>query len=253
MVAARRTLMWKPEARRRSVVGALLLGTLAVLGCPNGVGVTCPAGQALCGANCVFINVDAQNCGTCGMACPPTLACINGACGCPAGLINCSSTCVNPMSDNLNCGACGGACAAGQVCSAGACALSCGANLLLCSGICADPQVDRANCGGCGQACSADFFCVAGKCVFACPPPHIKCIPDGGASPDGTVCTDPRFDRLNCGGCSIRCPTGAEDPTSCCDGACVDLNTSNSHCGFCGHTCDVANGFQCFGGNCFAT
>lgn len=54
----------------------------------------CYGGKQACGTgvvpDCVDLKTDAQNCGTCGHACPATMTCINGACDCPPGKFKCT-------------------------------------------------------------------------------------------------------------------------------------------------------------------
>jgi len=51
----------------------------------------------------------------------------------------------------------------------------------------------------------------------------------------------PRRHRFRC-----ACPDGHQ----WCDGACVDVRTSNIHCGACGEVCDTDSGFACLSGAC---
>ena len=101
---------------------------------------SCPAGQMLCGAQCVN-EADPSNCGSCGYVCPKINdipACTAGACtigSCLASFADCNSSpndgCeVNTFSDPNNCGTCGHACLQGETCSSGSC--TCGAGLTLC-------------------------------------------------------------------------------------------------------------------------
>jgi hypothetical protein len=234
----------------RIAYGIVLVAVIALLGCPNSVGVTCPNGQQYCNGQCLMVDTDAKNCGACGKPCPAGLGCFAGTCGCPAGLATCTEMCVNTQQDNLNCGACGQACPAGNVCSGGTCKPGCTANLLLCGNICVDPQSDGKNCGTCGHGCDPGNYCVGGNCVLACAPPLLVCMPDGGTSPGG-ICVDKNVDRNNCGGCGNACPLieGSGRQLDCC-GSCVDLNTDRQNCGTCGHKCMPTD--FCSSGNCLA-
>src|SRR5262245_45106248 len=125
-----------PVTRRsRSMISGrpsvLPLVTLVLLAadCPNRAGITCPNGQMFCGNRCIYVMNDPANCGGCGLACPGSLACINGTCGCPMPLSNCGNVCVDENVDGNNCGACGSSCQPGTVCSMAACAVTCGKNL----------------------------------------------------------------------------------------------------------------------------
>lgn len=66
---------------------------------------------------------------------------------------------------------------------------------------------------------------------------------DGMANENFTLATD----EENCGACGVRCAAGLQ----CCDGRCVNTNTSNSDCSVCGRQC--APGQTCCGGGCVNT
>jgi len=114
------------------------------------------------GSACIDLRTDAQNCGTCGQACPSTATCVDGGCACPGGLAACGSGCADLASDPDNCGACGAPCG-DLFCLTGACSADCGA-LASCSGACIDIMTDSRNCGACGADCGAGASCVAGMC-----------------------------------------------------------------------------------------
>jgi hypothetical protein len=71
------------------------------------------------------LQVDADNCGQCGLACGDGVSC-------------CGGECVQLESDVEHCGMCGNACGNGVSC---------------CAGSCVDTQTDAAHCGGCGIDC----------------------------------------------------------------------------------------------------
>jgi hypothetical protein len=147
---------------------AVSAAVLFFAGCPNGAGITCPEGEALCLGQCVALGNDVANCGACGNVCPSTLACIQGACGCPVGLSQCGDACVDPMNDPNNCGTCGTACGQDEFCVGGACVFGCPAPLTVCTSagnVCVDTQNDPNNCGGCGTVCPQFNICCAGTCV----------------------------------------------------------------------------------------
>jgi len=235
-------------ARVRIFAGLLLVAALAMIGCPNSAGVTCPNGQQYCDGKCLFIATDPRNCGACGMSCQAGLGCFDSKCGCPAGLATCNEMCVNTAQDNLNCGSCGNACPAGNVCMGGMCKPGCTGSLLLCGTSCVDGQNDPKNCGMCGKTCDVNNFCVGGQCVFGCPSPLIVCTPDAGAT-SMLMCIDSAVDPNNCGGCGTRCSDlAAEGSSFACCGKCVDVFHDTANCGTCGHACTT--GGQCIGGNC---
>ena len=71
------------------------------------------------------------------------------------------------------------------------------------------------------------------------PPPDVA--PDTAPPPD--VVTPPP----DGGGCATECTGGRV----CCEGTCVDAQTSNAHCGRCGAVCDPPNGAPaCVAGAC---
>jgi hypothetical protein len=93
-------------------------------GCGSSSSDKCLGSSTKCDGTCVSLDTDQQNCGACGNACDPGLACSAGHCvaTCAEGFASCDgSTCANLQLDWNNCGACGNACAADQVCAAGTC------------------------------------------------------------------------------------------------------------------------------------
>jgi hypothetical protein len=114
-------------------------GTIFFDGAPPDTGVLCgPGGQCgcppyeqFCNGACVVTNLDPQNCGACGRACPAGQACSSGVCSAnctttPNGgdqqILKCGPLCVDKWTDNKNCGACGNDCTANnQVCVGGMC------------------------------------------------------------------------------------------------------------------------------------
>jgi hypothetical protein len=211
----------------------------------TGLPGSCPVGQQTCGGVCVDTTSNVSNCGACGMVCPPTSACVAGACGCAPGQMLCNGSCADPV------------------------ACSCPSGWQFCNGACADVQTDAANCGGCGRPCAAGQVCDAGQCrapdsnactttcgggrtcqqgMCVCPPAQDFCA---GA------CTDTQTSDDHCGACDAACEGGkvceggscacAEGQTEC-DGECVDLQTSLAHCGMCGRACMM--GDACTAGRC---
>ncbi len=85
----------------------------------------CAAGQILCGAACVNLSEDADNCGACGKSCEARL-CVKGVCAptlsCPSKLLRCAGSCVDTLTSALHCGACDKPCTAPNiVCMLGKC------------------------------------------------------------------------------------------------------------------------------------
>jgi hypothetical protein len=85
-----------------------------------------------------------------------------------------------------------------------------------CGAACANTQVSNLNCGMCGRACSATQTCVFGNCVTlggACPMGQVRCAGGGIMLP---ACVDTQTSNTHCGMCGSACPTG----TTCMAGAC---------------------------------
>jgi len=78
---------------------------------------TCPPYQISCNGMCISGN-DPNNCGGCGVKCPPSQVCWANGCAntCPEGLNACNGWCVDLDTDNDNCGMCGKMCPMGQGC-----------------------------------------------------------------------------------------------------------------------------------------
>jgi sulfatase modifying factor 1 len=109
--------------------------------CLNGVCGACPNGQVGCNGLCVDEHADADNCGGCGVVCPPEAICQNAACvPCPSGQNGCGAACID--------GTC--PCPNGQT---------------LCADLCVDAQTDPDFCGACDNSCPGSApFCRNGAC-----------------------------------------------------------------------------------------
>ncbi len=116
---------------------------------------------------------------------------------CSNGKTLCGASCVDTSSDGDNCGDCGAACAAGQRCQGGTCTC----NGEACAGCC-----DGAAC----RTGDSDELC----------------------GTNGAVCEECTGGR-SCQSGSCQCPTGQHF----CAGACVNLQTDESHCRECGREC----------------
>lgn len=207
----------------------------------------CPAGLNVCSNQCVDLQGDNNNCGSCGNACAAPLACVRGTCQCPGGDVLCGRSCVSLSIDRANCGACGVVCSMTQSCLTGTC--SCRPGLSVCgAAACTNLQADANNCGACGVACAPGQLCIDGVCGMQCNAPNTVC---------GGGCVNTNTDRFNCGGCGMACGIGASCQNgrcSCaagellCDGRCVDRQTDNANCGACGNDCTA--GRTCVGGSC---
>ncbi len=159
----------------------------------------CPAGLSLCGGACTNVRFDPRNCGGCGMVCPDTTYCVNGACTCPAGQSLCNGRrCTDPRSDPDWCGpsGCGRPCQAVpdgmRGCQAGRCVYTCNVNftptvggcthcglvneppcdppspcapgLAFCAGLCRNFNIDRNHCGACNAQCPPSLNCISAAC-----------------------------------------------------------------------------------------
>ncbi len=129
-----------------------------------------------------------------------------------------------------------------------------------------DLSTDLANCGACGRACEGrggTAFCEAGTCLLSCDPGRANC--DGDLS---NGCETDLSAPETCGGCDRACPDSApsclreggffECVVECglsqtlCEGSCVNLENSRSHCGTCGNECflDPHGRVECSSGSC---
>jgi len=187
--------------------------------------------------------------------------------GFTAGVLSCDLCAVddtgccnaNLLNDVDHCGSCHAPCdaTAADTCLGGSC--SCGLNLpcatgdTCCDGGCVQVENDITNCGGCGIACDAtdSNACVNGDCSCGGGP---VCDVAAGAECCTTSCKYTDTDVTNCGGCGIACHIsetcqngncwcgsnpGCTAGQGCCNGSCVDLDTTQN-CGSCGNVCGAA-------------
>ena len=105
--------------------------------------VTCGAGEALCGTECVDVSSDPARCGDCETSCGASEVCSAGVCAtsCPPGQEACDGGCFDTGTSRAHCGACGVACGDGEetnaersTCTAVTCS----------SGIIEQPRADEA-------------------------------------------------------------------------------------------------------------
>ena len=219
---------------------------------------------------------DANNCGTCGSACPVypplhmTSRCIEGGCALECfnetmsfgktDWRNCNAKVddgceVDVWSDAQNCGTCGNACAAGQRCIEGQC--GCPPGKTDCDGICVDLQSDNGNCGTCGNYCfdppdacpgaytkNAQYACSKGTCGhLGCSGNAADCNGDitkfakPACGGDGCEVADLTTDKDNCGACGNKCTGPGEE--------CVDEGSGPK----CAVPCASTNTTLC-GGEC---
>jgi peroxiredoxin len=117
-----------------------------------------------------------------------------------------------------------------------------------CGGRCV-PLTDPAHCGGCGRECPPATVCVNGQCVGGdgsgtdTGGTGTCTCPPGQTCCDG-ACTDLNTEETHCGRCDQPCPQGQ----TCCGGECKDLDRDPRNCGRCGKRCPA--GFVCSNGTC---
>lgn len=227
--------------------------------------LTCPFPNNTCGPGgtnlCTDLQTDEQHCGNCTTTCVSGTQCVAGACTpCGSGLTACAAptnACVNLQTDNGNCGACNTSCGAGQTCNQGTC---CGQGETACTpgnpNSCRNLQNDPDNCGQCGKVCSSGV-CSNGAC--ACDTNQTMCDPVVG--PD--YCATTSIDPNNCGQCGKQCAANeacvsggcvstCPAPLVKCGNECVNIESSNAHCGGCNIPCDTATGKGCSARSCVA-
>jgi hypothetical protein len=208
----------------------------------------CSADQAECADQSVFLQSNATNCGSCGVACGPGASCVQGQCACPTGQVSCNANaCTDVTRDSANCGSCGNSCGAGQSCSNGTCL--CQPGYGSCDAGCTDLATDIANCGACGVVCSTGQLCAGTGC--SCQDNLTSC---------GASCVDTTSSAANCGACGTVC--GGTTPfcslgtcaaecavgLQACGNDCVDTQNSVENCGQCGLACSA--GQICSSGSC---
>ena len=113
-----------------------------------GYSLTCEetAERTQCGARCISVQADVDNCGGCGVRCGSGGSCVDGVCECP-GLDgrDCGGVCRDVSVDASNCGGCGVVCDDGDFCTEGVCGPP------ACPGGCA-PGLECVAPGVCGVA-----------------------------------------------------------------------------------------------------
>ncbi len=200
--------------RRALAASALVLAGVALAaGCGSEsalVGGECTAGLSQCSLRCVDLSRDPTNCGACGRACDPGVACLAGAC----------ATGANGPDATIDPGDAGNVDGAGGDGSRGDGASSDGDAS---DGASGDGSPDSAGDAGTspdGAACHPPYTTVdqCGDCLTACVLPNDACLPVGA---DG----------------SYRCAQLCTLPVVNCGGTCVDQRTDPFNCGTCGKVC----------------
>ena len=192
----------------------------------------------------------ATHCGTCGNACPApanaTATCGASGCGfaCRAGFADCDGSAANGCevelaTDAAHCGACGTSCATPNgfaQCTAGACAVArCNAGFDDC---------DHVATNGCEARIDTAAHC--GTCARTCSTGMLcasnACVPQctAGRSLCGDACVDLTSSTSNCGACGHVCPVPTNGEATCSDGGCNTLcNAGWSTCSATGEACAV--------------
>jgi hypothetical protein len=133
----------------------------------------CPNDLTQCDTSCVDLNVDANNCGACGIACESG-QCVDGTCG---GCVGVGGACGGkaPAPECCSGRCCGGACCGdGELCLDGTCVTDCPAGYEICGTNCIIDQI-----------CCNERACPPGE--FICGEPigaQNCCVPLGGVTPD---------------------------------------------------------------------
>jgi hypothetical protein len=257
----------------------------------------------------INIATSPKNCGGCGNQgtdCTTKYAnasssCANSACTspmCNAGYGDCSGGLADGCETNTtnspgNCGGCGNVCStagsahvSSNACVNSQCAPMCSGSYLTCdnnklNGCEADSLSDENNCGACGTVCSSTSSahvtsndCGNGTCDPQCAGTWGDCDSSrtNGCEVDTAVSTS------HCGGCNIKCDTGAAAHVSsnpCSGGSCQpkctglfddcdssrsngcekDVSADKANCGACGVSCGTSNASitTCSAGKCDPT
>jgi len=212
---------WRwPKAARRLALG---LG-LGLVGCePSELnlevrdGLPCGDQHDLCDGQCLRVDDDPDNCGSCGRACGDDQVCFKGNCtntcgagcsstkqvcvvedfcDCREGLSFCDSRCVDLERDPENCGRCGTTCDEGRSCEFGECVQAqCVDSPEVCSGSCTNIDDDILNCGACGKACESNEVCIASECkaYFSVSPQQCDACPCSVCDETGNLCCQTEF------------------------------------------------------------
>ncbi|MCB9556486.1 MAG: hypothetical protein H6707_10315 [Deltaproteobacteria bacterium] len=107
-----------------SIGKSIALTLVLVIGCVAQSGCSSSNCDGLyCNNQCVQVDSDPNNCGSCGQKCGPSQVCDQSKCtdSCSGGLKQCDRACVDVTSSTAHCGGCNKPCATGQQCTAGKC------------------------------------------------------------------------------------------------------------------------------------
>lgn len=224
--------------------------------CQSGKCVSgCPNNQTSCDSQCVDTQTSAKHCGACNKACNNGQSCISGQCQCPSGQKDCGGTCAQCCSNSD--------CVGTQVCQKGICNGDCRTDDD-CKGsfACINNQCSTQTCRSGYKMCNSqcipnnrcctdkdclnNFACVGNQCSTTKCTTSYKlckqvCIQISQCCSDQDCSTDKKCES---GGCVARCPS----QQTWCVSQCVNLQSSQTHCGSCKKACKT--GFSCKGGQC---
>ena len=212
---------------------------------------------------CYDIQIDAQNCGGCGIVCArdnATGQCVSGQCvyECKGDYIECDNVCYE-INDVNHCGTCENACTtevvhAHPTCESQTCGYACDESFENCSGSCYDLTSTPEHCGDCDTACPipehGTATCVSSRCGIECQAEYFNC---------SEKCVDLKTDNNHCGACNTPCVKPDHGSVQCtdskckitcdsgykeCSEQCVDLKSDENHCGSCDTRCNVDNAYN---------
>ncbi|TNE51840.1 MAG: hypothetical protein EP343_02985 [Deltaproteobacteria bacterium] len=219
---------------------------------------------------CFNLNTDKAHCGVCNKHCGSSL-CVSGVCQCPQGKTSCGGTCVDTATSTQHCGGCGIRCKGNATCKNGVCD-SC--EDVCYSGSyprCTNTNTDANHCGYCNAMCSSGTRgCNKGKCACA-DAKQTACLSQtvGGSYPHYLYsCFDLSSNNQHCGQCRNACGQGSKctqgkcvcndkSATQCFEYSpytrsssrvCVQLQSSQNHCGACNKACP--RNATCTNGSC---
>lgn len=225
----------------------------------------CLLSETCCPAGCVNLDNDRDNCGVCGNGCGLRERCEFGSCVCEPGTSRCGpgecclpgeQCCRDADGVGRNCCPPSLTCCGDGICRdlgtqlhCGACFDECTDNERCCQNACT-PVDTVSQCGECGRPCGPGEECCrkgtvdltvgnrfatvenwtctqlntnldCNGCNDSCPAPKLcqnrRCVCPSNREPCGTTC----------------CPVGQD----CCNGMCVDTQSSQQHCGACNNPC----------------
>jgi len=239
--------------------------------CVGGVVMAqCDSPKMQCGSDCVAVQSDPSNCGSCGHGCasseqclaatcvavvtmcsfcPPGIGCVNNQCDCGGRGTFCTALCIDNTQNKISCGGCLAYCmGSGQGCRDSTCV--CPAGKSLCGTSCIDTASDPANCGACAHACGSSEKCDQSACVPNCTDNASDVCGDGKCWP---IDRDPHHCGATCASCNsdqwcvsgaCACPPGTTDTGS----GCFDTQRDAQHCGSPAAACGT--GQICTAGAC---